>query len=152
MTSSNGHNSLTNLLSPVRNSSKPSPFHNFHKEYPVALSNPNQIRDIGVDPGHAFAGTNKYGYRLYSPMANLAVRSRQPKHIEGDYKQRPLSNQLKLRGSSSSAFMNSCRSKQSKANFMSVTALDGLTNYIHPKECNKLYSKPLQYTFDKTGN
>lgn len=55
--------------------SGPNPFTLLHKEFPIAASNPNEMKDKGVDFGHSITAFNKYGYRITSPMAQ-SIRSR----------------------------------------------------------------------------
>ncbi len=55
--------------------SGPNAFTLLHKEFPIALSNPNEMKDKGVDFGHSINAHNKYGYRITSPLAS-SIRSR----------------------------------------------------------------------------
>jgi hypothetical protein len=47
--------------------SKAKPFKKVYNDFPVAVADPNRMRDMGTDFGHALGSTNKYAYRLQSP-------------------------------------------------------------------------------------
>ena len=70
-----GNNSIdgTFSLSPNKDGkvslAKVKPYRKVYQDFPIAVSDPNRMRDMGVDFGHSLAGTNKYAYRLQSPEA-----------------------------------------------------------------------------------
>jgi len=50
------------------------PFHRIYNEFPVATSDPNRMRDMGVEKGNSYSGgPTKYAYRLTSPNHMLAT-------------------------------------------------------------------------------
>lgn len=86
------------------------------------------MRDQGVEKGNSYSGgPTKYAYRLTNVNHMAATSS--------------LKN---------SAYWTNA-SKRSRG-FMSVHALDGLTNYYNPhkEDTTKVFTKPLQYTFNKS--
>ena len=49
------------------------PFHRVYNEFPVATSDPNRMRDMGVEKGNSYSGgPTKYAYRLTSPNHMIA--------------------------------------------------------------------------------
>jgi hypothetical protein len=97
------------------------PFHRVYNEFPVATADPNRMRDMGVEKGNSYSGgPQKHAYRLTN-LNHMAANS-----------------SLK-----DSAYWSNA-SKRSRG-FMSIHALDGLTNYYGPhKEDNtKIFNKPL---------
>jgi len=43
---------------------KVKPYRKVYQDFPIAVSDPNRMRDMGTDFGNSLAGNNKYAYRL----------------------------------------------------------------------------------------
>lgn len=43
------------------------PYRKVHNDFPIALSDPNRMRDTGTDFGNARGDSTKYAYRMQSP-------------------------------------------------------------------------------------
>lgn len=43
------------------------PMKKLYKDFPLAVADPNRMRDMGTDFGNSLAGTNKFNYRVQSP-------------------------------------------------------------------------------------
>lgn len=116
------------------------PFKDLHNQFPIALADPNRIRDSGVDVGHAFSGshgTHKYAYRLMSPSNNTHSRQGDDFDVMSSGGKSTFSQRRSLLSSS----------KKARTGFQSMHALDGLTTYVSPaRKEQKLFAKPMIYT------
>ena len=118
-------------------------FTELHNEYPIALSDPNRVRDLGVDFGHSFAGQDKYQYRLMSPAAHQS-RSRMT-HSDLEAERRSQSTHKRL-------FSSTFGGDSSKRAYMSMHVMDGMTDYEQAAPPNtRLYARPLNYTLSRSG-
>ena len=50
------------------------PYRKVYQDFPIALSDPNRMRDMGTDFGNAMAGTGKYAYRMQSPEVDSSSK------------------------------------------------------------------------------
>jgi len=46
---------------------KVKPYRKVYQDFPIALSDPNRMRDLGTDFGNAKGDSTKYAYRMQSP-------------------------------------------------------------------------------------
>ena len=111
------------------------PYRKVYQDFPVAVSDPNRMRDMGTDFGTSLAGNNKYAYRLLSPdVSSKRLRSSLGSLQKYESEQK--------RGSINKSNFWSNVTKRSRG-FNSVHALDGLTQYYPTRDLTKVYARPL---------